>query len=324
MKDKLAPYKYPRDDRVHRRAAEDGDRQDPALPPARARAPARRDGAAFVDVAASSGRTVIHRACVRSRPRAPAAPLVVFLHEGLGSLAMWKDYPQRAVRCRRLARPRVLAPGLRPLDAARARRALAGRLHARAGARGPAALLARRRRRRGRGATAVALRPQRRRLDRAHLRGDVPGRGRPAWSPSRRTSWSRTLSIAEHRRRARRLRDDGPAGAPRALPRRPRLRVLGLERRLARPGVPRLVDRGYASRRCDARCSRCRARTTSTARSRRSTASRSAAPRPEVVVLRGLRPFAAPRPPGRADARRHRFHRAPRGDAGSPRRSAMN
>ena len=24
------------------------------------------------------------------------APLLVFLHEGLGSLAMWKDFPQRA------------------------------------------------------------------------------------------------------------------------------------------------------------------------------------------------------------------------------------
>ena len=24
-----------------------------------------------------------------------AAPLIVFLHEGLGSLAMWKDFPQR-------------------------------------------------------------------------------------------------------------------------------------------------------------------------------------------------------------------------------------
>jgi pimeloyl-ACP methyl ester carboxylesterase len=28
-------------------------------------------------------------------PRRSAAPLMVFLHEGLGSLAMWKDFPQR-------------------------------------------------------------------------------------------------------------------------------------------------------------------------------------------------------------------------------------
>ena len=35
----------------------------------------------------------------------PRAPLVVFLHEGLGSLAMWRDFPQRlcaAAGCRGL------------------------------------------------------------------------------------------------------------------------------------------------------------------------------------------------------------------------------
>jgi pimeloyl-ACP methyl ester carboxylesterase len=38
-------------------------------------------------------------------PERAAAPLVVFLHEGLGSLAMWKDFPQRlcdAAGCRGL------------------------------------------------------------------------------------------------------------------------------------------------------------------------------------------------------------------------------
>ena len=28
-------------------------------------------------------------------PAAPAAPVIVFLHEGLGSVAMWKDFPER-------------------------------------------------------------------------------------------------------------------------------------------------------------------------------------------------------------------------------------
>ncbi len=47
---------------------------------------------AFVDVALP-GRTVsIEHAFIASERT--AAPLVVFLHEGLGSLAMWKDYPQ--------------------------------------------------------------------------------------------------------------------------------------------------------------------------------------------------------------------------------------
>jgi pimeloyl-ACP methyl ester carboxylesterase len=31
----------------------------------------------------------------RSRAEAAGAPLIVFLHEGLGSVAMWRDYPQR-------------------------------------------------------------------------------------------------------------------------------------------------------------------------------------------------------------------------------------
>lgn len=38
-------------------------------------------------------------------PQRSGAPLVVFLHEGLGSLAMWKDFPQRlcdAAQCRGL------------------------------------------------------------------------------------------------------------------------------------------------------------------------------------------------------------------------------
>jgi pimeloyl-ACP methyl ester carboxylesterase len=38
-------------------------------------------------------------------PATPAAPLLVFLHEGLGSLAMWKDFPQQlcaALGCRGL------------------------------------------------------------------------------------------------------------------------------------------------------------------------------------------------------------------------------
>src|SRR3990167_1820232 len=38
-------------------------------------------------------------------PERTTAPLIVFLHEGLGSLSMWKDFPQRlcdAVGCRGL------------------------------------------------------------------------------------------------------------------------------------------------------------------------------------------------------------------------------
>lgn len=50
-------------------------------------------GVAFVDVP-FGGRTVsIEHAWIA--PSRTAAPLVVFLHEGLGSVAMWKDYPQK-------------------------------------------------------------------------------------------------------------------------------------------------------------------------------------------------------------------------------------
>jgi pimeloyl-ACP methyl ester carboxylesterase len=47
---------------------------------------------ALVDVAVD-GRTVILE-CEWVAPERTAAPLVVFLHEGLGSRAMWKDYPR--------------------------------------------------------------------------------------------------------------------------------------------------------------------------------------------------------------------------------------
>jgi pimeloyl-ACP methyl ester carboxylesterase len=50
-----------------------------------------------------------------------AAPLLVFLHEGLGSLAMWKDFPQRlcdALECRGLvySRPGYGRSTTRPAD----------------------------------------------------------------------------------------------------------------------------------------------------------------------------------------------------------------
>ncbi|HPP84079.1 MAG TPA: alpha/beta fold hydrolase, partial [Rubrivivax sp.] len=41
----------------------------------------------------------------RIAPEATSAPLVVFLHEGLGSVSMWRDFPERlcaAARCRGL------------------------------------------------------------------------------------------------------------------------------------------------------------------------------------------------------------------------------
>ncbi len=56
-------------------------------------------------------------------PERSAAPLIVFLHEGLGSLAMWKDFPQRlcdAANCRGLvySRPGYGSSSARPSDEA--------------------------------------------------------------------------------------------------------------------------------------------------------------------------------------------------------------
>ena len=50
---------------------------------------------AFVDIAWQGQRVPIEHAWV-GRPRAErAAPLIVFLHEGLGSVSMWRDFPAR-------------------------------------------------------------------------------------------------------------------------------------------------------------------------------------------------------------------------------------
>jgi pimeloyl-ACP methyl ester carboxylesterase len=56
-------------------------------------------------------------------PDRPGAPLIVFLHEGLGSLAMWKDFPQQlctAASCRGLvySRPGYGRSTLRKADEA--------------------------------------------------------------------------------------------------------------------------------------------------------------------------------------------------------------
>ena len=48
---------------------------------------------AFVDIAGDDGPVRIEHAWIAAE-RA-GAPLLVFLHEGLGSLAMWRDWPRR-------------------------------------------------------------------------------------------------------------------------------------------------------------------------------------------------------------------------------------
>ena len=50
-------------------------------------------GTAFVDLDWRGRRVRIEHAWISTERE--GTPLVVFLHEGLGSLAMWKDFPQR-------------------------------------------------------------------------------------------------------------------------------------------------------------------------------------------------------------------------------------
>ncbi len=113
------------------------------------------------------------------------APVVVFLHEGLGSVAMWRDFPARVLRRRTdcaASSSRATATGGRR----RGRTTSAGR---------PTSCTCRRTRccrallARSRHRAAVALRPQRRRLDRAAPRRALPrrrGRRRRRAAPVRR------------------------------------------------------------------------------------------------------------------------------------------
>ena len=174
-----------------------------------------------------------------------------------------------AVRAARPARPRVLALRLRPLDAASRRdERWDARLHAPPGARGAAGLLRRASASTGPGCSATATAARSRCCMPRVIRRGRRGRARAAHSSSRT---SRSTSIEKARDGLRRHR---PAAAPGALPRRPRLGLLRLERRLAASARSATGTSKPRSTRSPARCSRCRARTTSTARWSRSAASR--------------------------------------------------
>ena len=123
--DAAGAVQVPAPDRVHRRAAEDRDRQDPALSPARARsgqgALSQVDGAsgAFVELPWSGRRVRIEvQRIVPASPRAGRADARVPARGPRlgGDVARLSA---AAVRRRGRARPRLLAPRLRPLDAAR-------------------------------------------------------------------------------------------------------------------------------------------------------------------------------------------------------------
>ena len=156
VKGELAPHKYPARNPVHRRAAEDRDRQDPAVQAARGGEPMTRR----VTVAADGRRVDIEYAWIDAGRGAPRRR-VPARRAGLGCDV--EGLSREPVRGARHARTRVLATGLRRLDTARARRAMARRLHASSRDAGPSRVA----RGASRAAASMAVRPQRRRIDRA-------------------------------------------------------------------------------------------------------------------------------------------------------------
>ena len=180
---------------------------------------------------------------------ARAAAALVFLHEGLGSLAQWRDIPGGVARATGLPAFVYSRRGLRPLGAAsRVPRPLD--VHARRGARRPAA----------RCSTTLGIdradpdRPQRRRLDRDHRR-------------RRRPRQRRAALVADRAARVRRGRLGRLIAAARDAYEHGDLRARlakyhadvdgafwGWNRRVARSRLPRLEPRGVPAARSPRRC----------------------------------------------------------------------
>ena len=267
---KARRLQVPARDRVRRRAAEDGDRQDPALSPARARArrPPRRERAGRRPRASrgSTGAAAPSRSSTNGSARR-AAPRRSSSSCTRASARSRCGRTSRASSARRTASPasssRATATAARPPSRATS----AGR---------PTSCTARPTRccprssrtsaSSGPGSSATATAPR----SRCCMRRAIRSAGVVAVAPH---LFVEDVSIAsiEKARDAYESTDLRARLAP--PPRRPRLGVSRLERRLALARVPRLEHRGARSRRSPARCSPCRARTTSTARSRRSTPS---------------------------------------------------
>ena len=142
---------------------------------------------------------------LRIDARGAAAAPIVMLHEGLGSVAMWKDFPHRVAHATGRERRRLLARGLRTVVAGRA--ALRRPLHARRGADRAAAAA-----RRAGDRRAGAVRPQRRRLDRADPRGGVGTAGRRARADG--AARVRRGRLGRQHRRGRGSRGGRPTCAP--------------------------------------------------------------------------------------------------------------
>ena len=217
----------------------------------------------------------------RRPDRRRGAPTLVFLHEGLGSVSRWRDFPARR-RGHRPRRARLQPPRLRQSDPVRAPWPLD--LHARRGAARAADLLdaGGDRRRRPR-------RSLRRRVDRAGVRR----RDRRSASrvvPMAPHVFVEDVSVRASPHARRGVPTHRPAGEARRDHARRRRHLPGLGRRVARPGFRAWDLEGFLPR-VKVPCWSCQGETTSTGRWPRSTPSR-----------RKQRPRLAPRAPRRTCA----------------------
>ena len=146
-------------------------------------------------------------------------PLVVFLHEGLGSLCDVARISRDGSCDVAAARTRLLAARLRPSTPRAAGERWNADYHAPTGARGAARAV---RDALGRPMRAVALRPQRRRHDRAALRCGLPARGRAALVVLAPHLFVEDVSVASIAAARDAYVADRPARAAGALPRRRR------------------------------------------------------------------------------------------------------
>ena len=230
-------------------------------------------------------------------PPPDAAPTIVLLHEGLGCVALWRDFPEKLAAATGFGVFVYFARRLRKLRSGRP--AAAARLHDPRGALEPAADP-----RRDRIPSGHPARPQRRRVDRRDLRRRASGRAGEGPRSDR--------AAPLHRAAGPRLDRRGEACLRRRATLREKLakyhaarrqRVPRLERRVARPRLQGLEHRGIRRPAGASRRSSSRARTTSTARWRRSAPSRRGRPRRSTSLdPRGLPSFAASRA-ARGDAR---------------------
>jgi pimeloyl-ACP methyl ester carboxylesterase len=237
VKDKLAPYKYPRQIEFVNELPKTATGKIQRFKLREQEAAGPLSGAPGSSTSWRPAHAA-HRTCLGGRRERAPQPLLVFLHEGLGSVSMWRDFPARlcdALDCRGLVYSR---PGYgRSTPRAPGEAWGPDFMHHQAHEVLPALLACAGHRHRG--TPALVVRPQRRRRrSRCCMRAHFPGRwpAQCVLAPHIRVEDVSVASIEQ----ARQAYPTPTCASRLAAPRRPRLGLLGLERRLAAARFPRL------------------------------------------------------------------------------------